>query len=364
LFPVSIQAQTPGAEKKSALKKINSSDITIFTRQLANLIHSGFNISAALLTLSLQAQNMSLRKLIQDLHEKIKKGEEFSKSLSGFPKVFPAFYVSMIRIGETSGRMDETLTRLADFKEKEFELVSQVKSALTYPAFLVIVGTIIIFVLITFYVPRLVTMFSDFGQALPLPTKILLQTSIFMNKFWWVFACGLGILLISGKSYYKNERGRLAFDKLALNLPVAKDLIQKVEISRFSYALAVLLKNGVPILESLEVVTLSVDNRYLRNKISSFQDEIRKGKSLSSCLKSDRLFPVMLTNMVAVGEESGELPEMLFRIAQVFEADVNRAVKSAVSLIEPALILFIGGAVIAMVFSILLPIFQLEFITK
>jgi len=298
------------------------------------------------------------------MQEKIQKGLEFSAALSAYPEAFPAFYVNMVKIGEATGKMDETLERLADFKEKETELISQVKSALTYPALLFTVGAITIFILTAFFIPRLVDMFSDLEQALPLATIIIMNVSRFMNRFWWLVLILLALIIVLFRSYYRIERNRLHIDGMLLHIPWVKDIILKIEVSRFAYALAALLKSGVPILEALGVVTLSVDNRYLRWRIASFREQIRKGNSLSSCLKAEKIFPQILSSMAAVGEESGELNEMLFRIAATFEADANRSVKTAVSMIEPVLILCIGAIVVLMVFAILLPIFQLDFFTK
>ena len=364
LFPVSIQEISGKKEKKTALKKAGAQDVSAFTRQLANLIRSGFNLSAALGTLVAQTQNQRLAAIIRDMQEKIKKGMEFSSALSAYPAVFSSFYVNMVKIGETTGKMDETLERLADFKEKETELVSQVKSALTYPAFLFLVGVVTIFVLTAFFIPRLVEMFTDLEQALPIPTIVIMNVSGFMNRFWWLILILLGVFIALFRSYYRVERNRIRVDDFILHIPWARDIILKMEISRFTYALAVLLRSGVPILEALGVVTLSVDNRYLRQRVGTFREQIRKGNSLSSCMKAEKMFPAILSNMAAVGEESGELNEMLFRIAATFESDVNRTVKTIVSLIEPMLILCIGAIVVLMVFAILLPIFQLDFFAQ
>jgi type II secretory pathway component PulF len=363
LYPIFIKEISTGPAKEKS-KKINSRDISAFTRQLSNLVRSGFPLATALSTLAQQTQNSSFKKLITDLYERIQKGSTFSDALLAYPNIFSSFYINMVKIGETSGKIDDTLERLADFKEREDDLVSQVKSALAYPAFLFSVGIMTIFILLTFFIPRLVNMFSDFGKTLPLPTQIIIQAGRFMNRFWWLFIIAAIATLFFAKSYYKIEKNKLVIDGFILRLPLVKSIIQKIEIARFSYALGVMLKSGVPVLEALEVVTLSVNNSVFRKKISSFQEKIRKGQSLSGCLQAEKIFPPILTNMVAVGEESGELTEMLFRIGATFETEANRTVKTFVSLIEPMLILFIGGIVVLMVFSILLPIFQMDFFPK
>ena len=363
LFAVSIEEINPPATRITR-KKINSRDISEFTRQLANLIHNGFPLSRALNTLKEQAQHPGLKKLLRLMSEKIEKGSTFSEVLSAYPEVFSSFYLSMIKIGESSGNLDETLLRLADFKEKEEELISQVRSALTYPVFLFTVGVITLFILLTFFVPRLVGIYSDFGQTLPVVTQVTIAVSSFMSKFWWLIIIAFSAVFFLFSYNLRLEKNRLFIDSLILRTPFLNKLIQQIEISRFAYALAMLLKNGVPVLESLGVVTLSVDNRLFRQKISSFKEKISKGQSLSSCFRADKIFPPLLANMAAVGEEGGELTEMLFRIAAGFETEVNRTVKTMVSLIEPMLIIFIGGIVVLLVFAILLPIFQLDFFNK
>ena len=363
LYPVSIEEANP-APRRTISRKVSSRDISTFTRQLANLVHAGFSIARAMSTLIQQAQDPALKKLIRDLSEKIEKGATLSEALAAHPQLFSSFYVSMAKIGEASGRIDETLQRLADFREKDEELISQVRAALVYPAFLSAVGIATIIVLMAFFVPRLVVMFADFGQALPLLTQAVMAASFALNRFWWLIVLGLAVLIFGARAYYKNENNRVIVDGFFLRLPHVGTVIQLIEVSRFSYALAMLLQSGIPVLNALGVVNLSMDNRLYRRTISSFREKISKGKSLSSCFSAEKIFPPLLANMAAVGEESGELADMLFRIARTFESEVNRTIKTIVSLIEPALILCIGGIVVVMVFAILLPIFQLDFFAQ
>ncbi len=363
LYPVSIDEinLTPAKKKR---QKIRSREVSTFTRQLANLIHSGFSLAAALSTLSRQETNPNVKRLLEDMHDKIQKGAAFSAVLNLYPNIFSSFYINMVNIGETNGKIDDALMKLADFKENEEELISQIKAALTYPSFVLAIGIITIFVVVTFFIPRFVFMFADLGEALPLPTQIVMRISEFMSKYWGFFIAIAGLGLISAQSYYKKEKNRLVVDNLILQLPLLKDIIQKIETARFASALGVLLTHGVPVLESLQVVNLSVDNRVFRKKISSFQEKIKKGQSLSKCLQESQVFPPILVNMAAVGEESGELNAMLAKIAGTFETEVNRTVKTFVSLIEPILILTIGGVVALMVMSILLPILQINLAVK
>ena len=359
LYPISVKESSikPATKRQ---RRVSSKDTTSFTRQLANLVRSGFSLPRALSTIILQTQNPNFRILLEDLHEKIEKGFALSAALSLYPAQFSPFYINMINIGEAGGRLDEALERLADFRERREDLMSQVKSALAYPALLLIIGIITIFVLMSFVIPRLVVMFSDLGQTLPLPTQIIIQISTFMSKFWWIFLLLVGLVIILAKAFYKLEKNRIVLDGLILSFPGLRSLIQRIEISRFSYALGVLLESGVSMLEALKVVTLSVENRFFRSKVSVFSEKIRNGQSLSSCLEKDNLFPPLFTNMVGVGEESGELAQALLRIGENFEKEVNTTVKTIVSLIEPALILIMGLIIGSIVLSILLPIFQMN----
>ena len=359
LYPIFVK-ELSSASPPKRLRKIKSKDLTVFTRQLANLLRSGFPLSRAVATLISQTQNPGLKKLLEGLQEKINKGFTFSQGLSLYPNAFSRFYINMVKIGEAGGMVEETLERLADFQEREQDLNSQVKSALVYPALLSVVGAITIFVLISFVIPRLTVILSDLGQTLPLPTRILIQLGAFMSRFWWLFLGAAGLIIILGRYYYKMEKSRFLVDGLLLRFPWTGNLIQKLEIARFSYALGALLKNGVSMLGALGVVTLSVENRVFRKEISAFGEKIRRGGSLSSCLQKDNLFPLILTNMVALGEESGELPEMLLKVGATYEKEVNRTVKTIVSLIEPILILVMGLIVGFIVLSMLLPIFQMN----
>lgn len=362
LYPISIdEIETIAAKKR--YKKIGSREVYEFTRQLANLIHSGFPLATALSTLSQQEQNLKVKHLIEDMHEMIQKGAAFSAVLSLYPNIFSSFYINMVNIGETSGKIDEALVKLADFEEKEEELMSQIKAALTYPAFILAIGTITIFIVITFIIPRFVFMFAELSETLPMPTQIVISISGFMGKYWSLLAAITAIFVLSAREYYKKEKNRFFIDNMTLRLPLFKSIIQKIETARFASALGVLLKHGVPIIEALEVVSLSVDNRVYRKSISSFQEKIKKGQSLSTCLQDGRFLPI-LVNMVKVGEESGELSETLTKIAGAFENEVNRTIKTMVSLIEPILIIVIGGVVALMVMSILLPILQINLAVK
>lgn len=362
LFPVSISEAASGQTRRLAAgRPMRAADLTAFTRQLSDLVRSGFPLATALSTLISQTQHAAMRRLVQDIHEGLQKGATFSQALQQRPDCFSQFYVNMCQIGEATGKLDQTLERLADFREKQEELAGQVRSALTYPGFLLFTGAVTLFVLMAFFIPRLVSLFEDMEQALPVPTMMIMRASDFMRQFWWLVLIVCGLIVLALRANYRIERNRLAVDRFLLSIPLLKDILLKIEISRLTYAMAVLLANGLSMLDSLNVVALSVDNRFLRSRIASFPEKITRGQSLSSCFQTEKIFPPVLSNMAAVGEESGNLTEMLSRIAVTFEREVNRNLKTAVTLIEPILIILIGGIIVLMVAAILLPIFQTDF---
>ncbi|MCX7926571.1 MAG: type II secretion system F family protein [Candidatus Omnitrophica bacterium] len=359
LYPITIE-EIIISQKKDSSGWITQQDISQFTRLLANLVYSAVPLSQALLTVKRQIHKTAMIKLVEQISQKIEKGATFSEALAVFPNLFSSFYISMVRIGETSGQLEKTLERLADFKEKELETQAQVKAALVYPTFLIVIGILMIVILMTFFVPKILNIFTEMNQFLPLPTQILIFLSRVLTNFWWIILLFFLIAIILISQIFKSEKKRVWLDEFLLRIPILKDLLVLFDSARFSYALGILLESGIPMLNALSVVTLSINNRAIRKKISRFTEYISKGMSLSSCFQQESIFPPIITTMVLVGEESGTLTDMLFRMAKTFENESNRLVRSFVSLLEPTLVLLIGSFVVLIVFAILLPIFQLE----
>lgn len=363
MYPLSVEEIAPADGCRE--KRIPAADIASFTRQLSDLMNAGFSLSSALGSLGPQARTPAISALIGEIREGIEKGREFSSVLAAYPALFSGFYVSMVRLGEAGGKLEESLSRLADFKEKEEEVAAQFKSALTYPAFLLIVGITAVFVMAAFFIPRLAQMFSDFEQALPFSTRVVIAAGQVMGKFWWLFALLAACAVFSVKAFLAREHNRLMIDTSALRFPFFSRLIRTSEAARFAYSLGILLKSGIPILDGLGVAVLTVQNLRVRAILGTFSEKVRKGQSLSSCLRAEKqLFPEILYRMTAVGEESGELPAMLLKASMSFETEVSRDLKRLVSLVEPLLVICIGGFMVAVVFSILLPVFQLDFLPQ
>ncbi|NQT06350.1 MAG: type II secretion system F family protein [Candidatus Omnitrophica bacterium] len=365
-FPIAIHRE--GGVKGRAFsgfaifRKIRVHDLSIFTRQLSDLLDSGLTLLNALNVTYRQTENKALQAVIGDIREQVRDGRQFSAALSKYPDIFSDLYVSMARSGETGGMLEDILARLAAFSEAQEGLQSKVKSALAYPAVMASVGLLTIVVLITFVIPKIVTMFEDLGQVLPLPTAILVSISRLFVNYWYIIIGVIALFLFILARIIRTKEGRLAIDQIKLSTPIIGDLIKKSEISRFSRTLGTLLQNGVPILESLDVVSSTMQNAVLRDEIVRTYLEVRDGKSLSKSLFTKKHFPGFAVNMLAVGEEGGNLEKSLFKVADSYERETDNVVKVMTSLLEPFLILTMGLVVGFIVVSMLLPIFEINVI--
>ena len=365
-FPIWVKYETPMLDKRgiSSWRKIPRREIVLFTRQLSTLIDSGINILNAFNMISRQASNKHLAVILNDVSGRIKDGGSLSDSLEAFPALFSRVYCAMIRSGEASGDMNNTLKRLADFMEEEEEFKESLRSSLAYPAFVFLVSALTVGVLLVFVIPRLVSMFEDMGQVLPMPTRILIASSGFLRNYWWVIVAGIVMLVFLFRRIYSTPQGRLSFDKFKLKMPVFGDLVLKTEVSRLMRTLSLLLSSGMPINQALDIAVTIMDNRILKTEVAKFKEQISSGSSLSSAFKSSKLFPDLVTNIVAIGEETGALDKSLMRLSQDYEGDVNRVLKGLTRLLEPVIILVMGLIVGFIVLSMLLPIFQINLIVK
>jgi type II secretion system protein F len=344
--------------------RIRRRDIAFVSRQLADLLGSGLALMRALDVLREQSENPRLREVLTDVVSQVKTGKSLSEALAAYPKFFSPLYVSMVRSGEVGGMLEGVLARLADFAETEEELLVKLRSALAYPVLICLVGMGTVAVLLIFVIPKLVTLFEDVGQVLPLPTRILITLSHGLASYWWL----IGAVAMSGvlvvRRWGRSAEGRLALDRLKLRLPVVGALIKKVEIARCARSLGTLLSHGVPILKALQVVAEATGNALLRGELEQIGDQLKRGGTLSRGLRGGRLFPPLVTHMVAVGEESGTLDRALFRIADTYEREADRAMKLMTSLVEPVMILTMGSLVAFIVISMLLPIFSIDLLAR
>ena len=362
LYPLVVRADDPAHSTGgiTRLARVSKTEVALFTCQLSTLIGSGIGILNGLNIIASQAPNKQFRLVLRDIISKIQNGQSFSASLGEYPGLFPALYTAMVRTGEMSGNLNQTLARLADFMDKEEEFASSVRAALTYPAFVFVVGLGTILVLLFFVIPRLVSMFQDMGQVLPLPTQILINTSAFLQHYGWMLfaaAVAAGFFL---RRLYLIPQGRLLWDSVQLKLPLVGAIAMKTEISRLARTLSLLIASALPVTTSLDIAKHVLHNRILADAAEKLKTRIAGGSRFSESLKDSRLFDDFVINIIAIGEETGALDKALSTISADYERDVDAALKLFARLLEPVLILVMGAVVGFIVLSMLLPIFQIN----
>ncbi len=365
-FPISVKSDQASLKDRGLGKlwKISRKELVLFSTQLSTLIGSGVNILNSLRIISDQTPNKYLRSVLSDVSSKIKDGDSLSESLKNYPQFFGDLYIAMIHSGEASGGLDKTLKRLAEHMEKEEELRNSITAALTYPLFIFSVGVLTVVVLLTFVIPRLVNMFSDMGQMLPLPTKILISISSAMRSYWWLMLAAVFAAIFFYKRMSSNQQFRVSLDKVKLKTPVFGKVILRSQISRMMRTLSLLLSSGIPIISSLSIAASVIDNQILKSEVVKFKDQISQGMGFADCLKSSALFPVFATSIVNVGEETGTMAESLIRIADDYDKDIDAYLKALTRLLEPVIILSMGAVVGFIVLSMLLPIFQINLLVR
>jgi len=369
-FPLSIEREEASSEGQTDplslgfFTRIRRRDITFFTRQLADLLESGLPLMRAIDVLWEQTENRRLQEVLASLASQVREGKSFSEALALYPKIFSNLYVNLVKSGEVGGMLSEVLARLADFGENEEELRTKVRAALAYPILILFVGMATVAVLLIFVVPKLVSLFQDVGQILPLPTRILIEISQGLVHYWWVVLSMVVLSVFLLRRGRLSQRVRLAIDGVKLRLPVWGPLIKKVEIANFARSLATLLSHGVPILQAMQVVVRATENELLRGEFERIGEQLKGGTTLSQEIRRGRMFPALVTNMVAVGEEGGNLDRSLFKIADTYEREADRAMKLMTTLVEPVMILVMGSIVGFIVIAMLMPIFEIDLLAR
>lgn len=360
---VSGKAMVPAAPAATSFRlgpRIKRKEITALTRELATLLRATIPIPQALDSLGEEEENPALKKLIHDVAESVRLGASLSGALSEHPKLFSKLYVSMVRVGEEAGALDKVLLDLAALLEHEDEVRGEVASAVAYPCFVLGFGFFTVVVLLTFVLPRLFDMLQEMLDTLPLPTRVLLATSEFIQDWWWL------IILVAGGSiyglihYFKTPEGARRKDQIKLKLPVMGGVFYSSALSRFARTLGTLLKAGVSLLPALKIVEDTIGNLVLAGVIARVSEETRGGDSLAGPLRKLGVFPRTVTQMINVGEETGRLDDMLLQVAQIEERRMRAQTKTLISLLAPALILVVGALVGFMVIALLLPIFKMS----
>ena len=356
---VKIDEASQAANKKKSAGKISMRDVVIFTRQFSTMINAGLPLVQALDILAKQSENKALKDVTRAVVFDVESGHTVADALRKHPKAFSDLYVNMVAAGEAGGILDTILMRLATFMEKNDALVRKVKGAMIYPGVIMSVAAIAIVVLLVFVIPVFEKMFASVGMALPLPTRVVIGMSRFLQDYWWAVIAGLVVLVYSVKKYYSTPEGKLAIDRTLLRMPVLGDVLRKSAVSRFTRTLGTLIGSGVSILDGLEITAKTAGNRVIQDAIMESRASIAGGETISAPLQKSQVFPPMVISMIAVGEQTGGLDEMLSKIADFYDEEVDAAVSALLSMMEPIMIVFLGVVVGGMVVAMYLPIFDM-----
>ncbi len=363
-FPIKVTQEKPRSSffkdwnapvsQAFSFSKISPGELLSFTQQLATLISSKLTLDKSLTIATQLTEKEKTRETFQDIQKRVHAGSSFADALAAYPDVFSKMYVNMIRAGELGGVLDVVLKRLATFMESNEETKGKIINAMIYPAILILAGVGAVVFLMTFVIPILSGIFDDTGKAIPFATRMLLNTSEFLNQYWWMIGGASMIGVIAFWSFLKSEAGRYQWDRLVLNLPLFGDLVRKIEMSRFSRTMATLLNSGVPVLQALQIVRSVVNNRVIAQAMEPLREGLKSGQGISRPLQKTDVFPPMAVHMIVVGEETGELESMLFKVADTYDKEVDNAIRRALGLLGPVLVLSIGGSIIFIVASILM----------
>jgi general secretion pathway protein F len=337
---------------------VPAAELAATTRQMATLLAAGLAIDDALATVVEQTDQQLLSRTLARLREDVRQGDALHAALARHPGVFPDLYVSIVQVGEDSGTLDQAMHRLADFLEAQARIRARVQAALAYPVLMALVGIGVLAFLFAFVVPKITRMLEDMGQALPWPTQLLIELNNLLAGYWWLLLLVVAGAMLALARYRQSATGRLRLDRLPLKAPLFGQLLLLITTARLARTLAILLSNGVPLLKALGITRSLVGNRLLRQALEAAALRVQEGGSLAVALRESALFPPMLAQLVAAGEKSGQLEEMLYRVADSYEHQTDLSITGMLSLLEPLMILVMGCLVGFVVLAILLPIFE------
>lgn len=340
-------------------RKVGMRELTVFTRQFATMVNAGLSMVRTLNILEQQTESAKLKTIVGDVRKHVEEGMTLSDAFGQHPDTFSPLTINMVRAGEIGGVLDDVLNRLAIFYEKDLSLRQKVRAAMTYPAAIFTFALGVIFFLVFFILPQFIGFFEGLDLQLPLPTRILIFVTHALTGYWYVFLGGLLVSVWGLRVYIGTERGRFRFDRFKLRVPVFGPLLRKVTISRFTRTLGTLITSGVPIMQALEVVSKAVENKIVAQAIDNVRSSIREGESIALPLQNSGLFPPMVVQMTAVGEETGTLDSMLQKVADFYDAEVETTLVQLTSILEPLLIMFLGFVVGFIVLSFYMPLYQL-----
>jgi general secretion pathway protein F len=335
----------------------------IFTRELATLLRAGMPLDRSLQSLASLTENAGLKAIVARVLAQVQEGKSLSKALGEHATIFPPLYVNMVKAGEVGGVIESVLERLADYLESSEKARDEIRSAMAYPLILAVVGAASILILLTYVLPKFTVVFADLGATMPTSTRLVMALSDSIQRFWWV-----GALFVAGgyagfRRYTSGTAGRLRYDRWQLTLPILGDLVRKIQVARFARTLGTMLKSGVPLLQSLEIVRAVLSNTVIANAVLAVQKEVREGKGLAQPLERTGVFPALSLQMVAVGEETGRLDDMLMIVSDHFDRDVTNLVSRLMSTLEPAMLLIMGMVTGFIVIAMLSAVFSVNEMT-
>ena len=345
-------------------ERVPAAELAAITRQFSTLVAAGLPLVEALGALVEQAERPTLSRTLAQVRQEVTEGSSLADALAQHPRLFASLYINMVRAGEASGALHVVLERLADYTENQARLLRKVRNALTYPVLMLLISAVILFFLLSYVVPKVTRIFQETHQQLPLPTRLLLGVSDFVAQWWWLLLLILAGVGMGVMRWARTPAGRDRVDRWTLALPYFGRLTQKLAVARFARTLSTLLASGIGLLPALDIVKSIVDNTVLTRAIERARDAIREGQSIATPLRESGFFPPLVVHMVAVGERSGQLEAMLGKAADTYDDEVENAVGALTTILEPIIIVFMGGVVLFIVLAILLPIFELNRIVK
>ena len=340
--------------------KQRNEQVAAVTRQMSSLLAAGIPLAEALRMVIEQSPDKRIEAAFRDIREKVTQGMNFGDAVNTHPAYFTDLYASMVRAGESSGALDKVMARLANFLQAQSRLRNKVSAAMTYPAIMVIVGVLVVGILMYFVVPKITQLIRARDEELPLPTAILIAISNAVVNYWWLMMVGLMLVIIAFQLFINSTRGRLLWDRFRLRIPVLGDLLRKQAVARFSTTLATLLRSGVPALQAINITKEVVDNRVLVDALTSVHNQVLEGADISTPMKATGVFPPMVCYMVGVGEQAGNIEDMLERVAETYDEEVELATSRLTSVIEPLIIVVLAAVVGGIVVAIVLPLLQLQ----
>lgn len=360
LIVINLKSKEPATNKflEKFLNRVSFTELVIITRQLATMISSGLVLSDAIDILAEQQTNKTFKKALEGISQDIKGGFTFAQSLGKYPDIFPHLYVNLVKAGESSGQLDKVLLQMADGLEKDREFKAKVKSAMIYPVLVIGMMGVVMIIMMVFVIPKLTSLYQQSTIELPLPTKILIATSNLFVNFWWLGIILLISAIIGIQRWKKTPEGNLILSRLILKLPIVGQVVVNVTLTNFNRTFGLLTSAGIPILESIGIVSDLMDNMLYKNALKETYQGVEKGLSFSSLLTSS-IFPKIVSQMIKVGEETGKVDEIFFKLADYFESESDHLVKNLTVAIEPVILIILGIGVAFLVISIILPIYKL-----